>query len=52
MTDLGGDVEGDGDVVGGGSGGQSGGVVREHLVGAGLHEQCRQAGEIGEDRAD
>jgi hypothetical protein len=48
----GGDVEGDRDVGGGGLPGQADGVVEEDLVRSGLDDQGRQAGQVGEDRAD
>jgi len=48
----GGNVEGDLDVGGGGLPGEADGVVEEDLVGSGLDDQGRQAGQVGEDRAD
>src|SRR5438067_10545905 len=45
-------VEGDLDVGGGGLPGEADGVVEEDLVGSGLDDQGRQAGQFGEDRAD
>jgi hypothetical protein len=48
----GGDVEGDLDVGGGGLPGQADGVVEENLVGPGLDDQGRQAGQVGEYGAD
>jgi len=48
----GGDVEGDLDVGGGGLSRQADGVVEENLVGSGLDDQRRQAGQVGEDGAD
>ena len=42
------DVEGDLDVGGGGLPGEADGVVEENLVGAGLDDQGRQAGQLGE----
>ena len=47
-----GDVEGDLDVGGGGLSREADGVVEENLVSSGLDDQGRQAGQIGEDRAD
>jgi hypothetical protein len=49
---AGGDVEGDLDVGGGGLLGEADGVVEEDLVGSGLDDQGRQAGQVGEDGAD
>ena len=49
---AGGDVEGDLDVGGGGLPREADGVVEEDLVGSGLDDQGRQAGQVGEDRAD
>ena len=46
------DVEGDLDVRGGGSPREADGVVEEHLVTSGLDDQGRQAGQVGEYRAD
>ena len=46
----GGDVEGDLDVGGGGLAGEADGVVEEDLVGSGLDDQGRQAGQVGEYR--
>ena len=48
----GGDVECDLDVDGGGLVREAEGVVEENLVRSGLDEQGRQAGQVGEDRAD
>ena len=48
----GGDVEDDLDVGGGGLPGEADGVVEEDLVGSGLDDQGRQAGQVGEDGAD
>ena len=50
MRYAGGDVEGDGDVGGGGLAGEADGVVEEDLVGSGLDDQGRQAGQVGEYR--
>ena len=47
MRDVGGDVEGDLDVGGGGLAGEADGVVEEDLVAAGLDDQRRQAGQAG-----
>ena len=47
-----GDVEGDRDVGGGGLPREADRVVEEHLVRSGLDDQRRQAGQVGEDRAD
>src|SRR5438128_10881040 len=47
-----GDVEGDLDVGGGGLLREADGVVEENLVSSGLDDQGRQAGQIGEYRAD
>ena len=47
-----GDVEGDLDVGGGGLPREADGVVEENLVRSGLDDQGRQAGQIGEYRAD
>src|SRR5271154_761067 len=49
---TGGDVEGDLDVGGGGLAREADGVVEENLVGSGLDDQGRQAGQVGEYRAD
>src|SRR3981081_380501 len=46
------DVEGDLDVGGGGLPGEADGVVEENLVRSGLDYQGRQAGQVGEYRAD
>src|SRR6202011_1912020 len=48
----GGDVEGDLDVGGGGWSREADGVVEENLVSSSLDDQGRQAGQIGEYRAD
>ena len=48
----GGDVEGDLDVGGGGLPREADGVVEENLVRSRLNDQGRQAGQVGEDRAD
>ena len=48
----GGDVEGDLYVGAGGLPGEADGVVEEDLVGSGLDDQGRQAGQVGEYRAD
>src|SRR6266487_3188736 len=48
----GGNVEGDLDVGRGGLPGEADGVVQEDLVGSGLDDQGRQAGQVGEDGAD
>jgi len=48
----GGDVEGDLDVGGGRLSREADGVVEENLVSPGLDDQGRQAGQVGEDRAD
>ena len=48
----GGDVERDLDVGGGGPLGEADGVVEENLVSSGLDDQGRQAGQVGEYRAD
>ena len=48
----GGDVEGDRDVGDSGLPGEADGVVEENLVGSGLDDQRRQAGQVGEDGAD
>jgi hypothetical protein len=48
----GGDVEGDLDVGGGGLSREADGVVEENLVGSGLDDQGRQAGQISEYRAE
>ena len=48
----GGDVEGDLDVGDGGLPGEADGVVEENLVSSGLDDQGRQAGQVGEYRAD
>ena len=48
----GGDVEGDLDVGDSGLPGEADGVVEEDLVGSGLDDKRRQAGQVGEDRAD
>src|SRR4029077_21097334 len=48
----GGDVEGDGDVGDGGLAGEADGVVEGGLVGSGLDDQGRQAGQVGEYRTD
>jgi hypothetical protein len=47
-----GDVEGDLDVGSGGLLREANGVVEENLVSSGLDDQGRQAGQIGEYRAD
>ena len=47
-----GDVERDLDVGGGGLLREADGVVEENLVTSGLDDQGRQAGQVGEDRAD
>ena len=47
-----GDVEGDLDVGGGGLSREADGVVEENLVRSGLDDQGRQAGQVGEYRAD
>ena len=47
-----GDVEGDLDVGGGGLLREADGVVEENLVSSGLDDQGRQAGQVGEYRAD
>ena len=47
-----GDVERDLDVGGGGPLREADGVVEEDLVRSGLDDQRRQAGQVGEDRAD
>ena len=52
MRHPGGDVEGDLDVGGGGLSREADGVVEENLVGSGLDDQVRQAGQVGEDGAD
>ena len=52
MRYPGGDVEGDGDVGGGGLPGETDGVVEEDLVRSGLDDQGRQARQVGEYRAD
>ena len=52
MRNQGSDVEGDLDVGDGGLAGEAEGVVEEDLVGSGLDEQGRQAGQVGEDGAD
>ena len=44
-----GDVEGDLDVGGGGLSGEADRVVEQNLVGSGLDDQRRQAGQVGED---
>src|SRR5580704_617145 len=49
---LRGDVEGDLDVGDGGLPGEADGVVEENLVSSGLDDQGRQAGQVGEYRAD
>src|ERR1700734_4513255 len=49
---TGGDVEGDLDVGDGGLSREADGVVEENLVGSGLDDQGRQAGQVGEYRAD
>src|SRR5262245_59313318 len=46
------DVEGDLDVGGGSLPGEADGVVEENLVGSGLDDQGRQAGQLGEYGAD
>ena len=46
------DVEGDLDVGSGGLAREPDGVVEEHLMTAGLDDQGRQAGQVGEDGAD
>ena len=46
MRHLGGDVEGDRDVGGGGLPREADGVVEENLVGSGLDDQGRQAGQV------
>jgi hypothetical protein len=48
----GGDVERDLDVGGGGLSREADGVVEENLVSSGLDDQGRQAGQVGEYRAD
>ena len=48
----GGDVEGDLDVGGGGLLREADGVIEENLVSSGLDDQGRQAGQVGEYRAD
>jgi hypothetical protein len=47
-----GDVEGDVDVGEGSLLGETEGVVEENLVSPGLDDQRRQAGQVGEERAD
>src|SRR6266566_9607364 len=47
-----GDVEGDLHVGDGGLPGEADGVVEENFVRSGLDDQRRQAGQVGEDRAD
>ena len=47
-----GDVEGDLDVGSDGMSREAEGVVEENLVSSGLDDQGRQAGQVGEDRAD
>ncbi len=47
-----GDVEGDLDVGAGGLLREADGVVEENLVASGLDDQGRQAGQVGENRAD
>ena len=49
---LGGQVEGDRDVGGGGLLREADGVVQEDLVGPGLDDQGRQARQVSEYRAD
>ena len=52
MRYCGGDVEADLDVGGGGLAGEADSVVEEDLVGSGLDDQGRQAGQVREDGAD
>jgi hypothetical protein len=48
----GGDVEGDGDVGGGGLAGEADGVVEEHFVGSGLDDQVQGRQTSGSDGPD